>query len=77
MAQTGGEGEREENIRTLGRKTQVGVVRASKAGVIRVPCIERAAASMIWGKAADCSRRLWKNGSCNNFLEWIYSVPLV
>jgi hypothetical protein len=77
MAQTGGEGEREEDIMTLGTKTQTGVGRVSKTGVMRVLCTERAAASMKRGKVAGYSRRLWENESCNNFAKWIYSLPVV
>jgi hypothetical protein len=43
MAQTGGEGERGEGIVTLGRKTQAGVVRVYKIGVMRY-CISRGTA---------------------------------
>ena len=50
MAQTGGEGEREEDIMTLGRKTQAGVGRVSKTGAVRVPCAEQTAVSMERGK---------------------------
>jgi hypothetical protein len=50
MAQTGSEGEREEDIMTLGRKTQAGVGRVSKTGVMRVLCAEQAAVSMKRGK---------------------------
>ncbi|MBH0187677.1 MAG: hypothetical protein HP493_02155 [Nitrospira sp.] len=77
MAQTGGEGEREEDIMTLGRETQAGVGRVSGTGVMRVLCVERAAVSMKRDKAAGYSRRLGENGSCNNLVKWIYNATLV
>lgn len=48
MAQTGGEGEREEDIMTLGRKTQAGVVRVYSIGVIWY-CVSRGVAVFTKG----------------------------
>ncbi len=45
MAQSGGEGEREEDSMTLGGKTQAGVGRVSETGVMRVRCVDRVAVS--------------------------------